>query len=88
MPSRPAPATPAELWLVQVGSYRSEAQANQARARADLLGVVAHLRAAMVDGQLWYRVRIGPVAGEDKATALRDKLKAGGMPAIAFKRGN
>lgn len=81
-----SPTSPAEPWLVQLGSYRSEQQANQARAKADLLGVVAHLRAAMVDGHLWYRVRIGPVAGEDKAVALRDNLRASGFKAFAFKQ--
>lgn len=73
-------------WLVQVGSYRSRTEADRARARVDLMGVVAHTEAASIDGQTWYRVRIGPVDNQRHAEALRERLKANGVTSMLVKQ--
>ncbi|HEU0196895.1 MAG TPA: SPOR domain-containing protein [Nevskiaceae bacterium] len=72
-------------WQIQVGAYRSEGEANRVRARVDLLGSVAHLEAVAIRGQVWYRVRIGPVAGQAKAQALSQRLKTNGIPALVIR---
>lgn len=87
-PTTHAASTPAtaDRWLVQVGSYRSRAEADRARARVDLMGVVAHTEAASVNGKTWYRVRIGPVNGQKHAQALRQRLQANGVETMLVQQ--
>lgn len=78
-----APANTA--WVIQVGSYRTAEEAERVRARLALLGTVARTETASVNGETWYRVRIGPLDNE-RAQALRSRLQANGVNAIVMKQ--
>ncbi len=81
-PPRPAPGTtsnPAAGWAVQVGSYASAAEAD-ARIQALLAdGFAAYRLDAFVDGQNWYRVRVGgfptEIEAETQLGLLRKKVQ-------------
>lgn len=63
-----------ESYILQVGSFRSSADAEQMKARLALLGSVARIQTVTVDDQTWHRVRIGPFTGARKADEMRRML--------------
>ena len=63
-----------DSYILQVGSFRNQADAEQMKARLALLGSVATVQTVTVNGQTWHRVRIGPFAGARKADEIRRML--------------
>lgn len=65
---------PSEGWAVQVASYPTseEAQRHLASLKSD--GHNAYLIAALVKGQTWYRVRVGPYSTRDIARSAQASL--------------
>lgn len=80
-----APATGAESYLLQVGSFRSAADADQLKARLALMGIVAQVQSVTVNGTTWHRVRVGPVPGAAEADAMRRRLRDGGIDSLVMK---
>jgi DedD protein len=80
-PSGDAPATAlaanrAGGWAVQLGAFKSEAEANKLRDRIRAVGVAAFTdRTGIGDDALW-RVRAGPFAERSTAETTRNSLKA------------
>jgi DedD protein len=80
-PTADAPATAlaadrAGGWAVQLGAFKSEAEANKLRARVRAVGVAAFIdRTGAGDDVLW-RVRAGPFAERSTAETTRNSLKA------------
>ena len=76
--AEPAPATAAKTdqdrYILQVGSFRSAADAEQMKARLALLGFMATVQTVTVNDQTWHRVRIGPFEGARKADEMRRML--------------
>lgn len=71
---RPAGAPSATgTMYVQAGSFTSAENAERLRQRVQAHGRV-HVSAIRVNGQNFYRVRIGPVASSDEATRLRERI--------------
>ena len=63
-------------WAVQLGAFKSEAEANKLRDRVRGAGVAAFVdRTGSADAQMW-RVRAGPYAERAGAEAARGSLKA------------
>lgn len=61
---------------IQVGSYQSEDEANQMRAKWKKKGYSAFVTSGEVPGRgIWYRVRIGKFGTKSEANAYLDKLK-------------
>lgn len=86
---KPLPANLAApgAYVVQIGAYRTRAQAERARASVALLGVEAHTEQVTLSaGDIWYRVRVGPEASLDKAQATVNLLHANGAKAILIKQ--
>lgn len=55
---KPAQAGP---YILQVGSFRSHAEADSLKARLALVGVEASIQAVIISAdETWYRVRVGP----------------------------
>ena len=83
----PAPATAAQTngkWVVQVGSYGSQANADKVVATLKQHGIHASVSHFSKSGHTYYRVRVGPYverADADKALAAVAKA-AGGKPAV------
>jgi cell division protein FtsN len=76
----PAPATSAgpNSYILQVGSFRSNADAEKLKAQLALLGIQTSIQTVTIDsGQTYHRVRTGAYARPD-ANAVRAKLQSNG----------
>ena len=91
--SKPAPAQPAaksagRAYLLQAGSFKSEAEADKRRAAILMLGMpVKVVKVPVKPGEAWYRVVVGPFAGQDAATTARASLKASGLNSLPINKG-
>jgi cell division protein FtsN len=82
------PATVAagtDSYLLQVGSFKSVAEADQMKAQLALSGIEANVRSVTVNDATWYRVRVGPVQGAVKADEIRMTLQANGIDSLVMK---
>jgi cell division protein FtsN len=88
IPEPPANAVTAdsqESYILQVGSFRSSADAEQMKARLALLGSIARIQTVTVDDQTWHRVRIGPFIGARKADEVRRMLSDNQIDTLVMK---
>jgi cell division septation protein DedD len=69
-----APAPPAEGWAVQIASFPRPEEAEERLLSLRAAGHSAYLVQALVKGQTWYRVRIGPYGSTAKAGQARVEL--------------
>jgi cell division protein FtsN len=87
--AEPAPATTAnnnqDRYILQVGSFRSAADAEQMKARLALLGSMATVQTVTVNDQTWHRVRIGPFEGARKADEMRRMLSDNKIDTLVMK---
>jgi cell division protein FtsN len=72
-------------YILQVGSFRNAADAEQMKARLALLGSIATVQTVTVDGQTWHRVRIGPFEGARKADEVRRMLSDNQIDTLVMK---
>lgn len=90
--SKPAPAqpeaAPAEAaYLLQAGSFRSEAEADKRRATILMLGMpVKVVKVGTTPEDTWFRVVVGPFKGKAAAEAARTTLKGSGVDALPPRR--
>lgn len=68
------PASAVEGWIVQLGSFSSQANAEELVARLRKQAYQVFVEKAVQGGQTIYRVRIGPQRQRADAEAIRDKL--------------
>ena len=52
-----------QTYILQVGSFRSSADADKMRAELILLGLDVFIKVIEKDGQTWHRVLVGPING-------------------------
>lgn len=71
-------------WL-QAGSFRSEAQADNLKARLILSGLPVRVVRARVKGRIWYRVRIGPYRDNAGLTRAKRKLRQQKIQAVVIR---
>ncbi len=71
-------AKPASLWVVQVGSFSKQLNAQQYSDKLKAGGFKAYVEDAQTGAGAVYRVRIGPIAGRSEAEAVVKKLKEKG----------
>lgn len=86
----PAPAAvPAAAdgmrYILQAGSFASSADAESLKARIALLGLVARVETAELDGRTVHRVRMGPYATASELAEAKQKLGNGGLEALAIR---
>jgi cell division protein FtsN len=72
-------------YLLQVGSFRELADADQLKARLALLGVVARVQSVTVNDATWHRVRVGPVNSAREADDMRSRLADNGIDSLVMK---
>ena len=72
-------------YLLQVGSFRSAADADRLRASLLLEDFAATTQAVTIDGETWYRVRIGPFDSRRKMDASRARLADQGYRSLMLK---
>lgn len=83
-PAKPAPSKPqGGVWMIQLGSFASEANAQQLQAQVQRTGLPCLIEALEIEGRKVWRVRAGPFANQAEAEAglkrLQASLKLGGM---------
>lgn len=90
-PATPAPATPAPqpaaptpvdtpgMYVLQLGAFTREQEAESLKARLAFVGMNARIQPVRIDRQTWFRVRIGPTSdlnqlNEDRASLQEHKF--------------
>jgi cell division protein FtsN len=72
-------------YLLQAGSFESNADAENLKARIALSGEPARVEEAQVDGKTMYRVRLGPYENTQAASAAQSALASQGINANRIK---
>lgn len=88
-PTKPASISrPKGRYVIQAGSFRNHAEADQRKASlALLLGITAHIETATgPNNATWHRVRIGPLEDFNRAQTMRQRLQKNNIQAIIVKR--
>ena len=81
-PERAAVSGPA--YVLQVGSYRSTAEADQIRARLARAGISAQVQRVVEGSSTWNRVRIGPLSDAELAR-VRERLRTANLHALVIR---
>ena len=81
----PATVSAQESYILQVGSFRNTADAEQMKAQLALLGSMATVQTVTVNSQTWHRVRIGPFKGARKADEMRRMLSDNQIDTLVMK---
>jgi cell division septation protein DedD len=91
VPPAPAAASSSGGYVLQIGAYKSESEANGAwhsyQAKHPITGGYNSdvKQVDLGDKGVWYRLRIGSFADKDAATAFCDKLKSDGATCFPTK---
>ena len=72
-------------YILQVGSFRENSDAEQMKARLALLGISARVQPVTVNGATWHRVRVGPLNGARQADTMRNQLANNGIDSLVMK---
>lgn len=63
-------------YIIQVGSFRKDEDADTRKAQLALLGIVSTIQTVTINGtETWHRVRIGPLKGGDPLIQVRNLLQ-------------
>ena len=73
-------------YMLQVGAFGGQSDAESTKARLALLGINAHVESAPIgEHKIIYRVRIGPYVSSKELSKTRQKLTDSGVHAIAIE---
>jgi len=73
-------------YILQVGSFRNEADADRMRANLGLAGFESRIqRVSIDDGQTYYRVRVGPIENPEELARTRDRLEDQGIEPLLIR---
>ncbi len=72
-------------YLLQAGAFRNDRQADDLKARIAMLGLVGRVETVQTAAGTMHRVRLGPYASASALEAAKQKLSAGGLPAVAIR---
>jgi cell division protein FtsN len=81
-PPAAAKVTRPGIYVLQIGASHSEPAADSVRDRLRKMGFDAKVQRAATDGDVWYRVRIGPISSLDELNKTRRDLQAGGVDSV------
>ncbi len=76
------PKLSARRYLLQVGSVRTEAEADALKAKLAFLGLQAQVSHVKIKGVDWYRVRLGPFSNPAEVQKMRKRLAEKGYKAL------
>nr|WP_320017458.1 SPOR domain-containing protein [uncultured Desulfobacter sp.] len=82
----PAPAPAHGAYTIQVASYKTLDDALAQMVILDKKGIAAYRASAKVNGNTWYRVRIGTFADYKAARVRLEKLAGSGVTGIVIKK--
>ncbi|MGY0613051.1 MULTISPECIES: SPOR domain-containing protein [unclassified Luteimonas] len=80
-----APAADGARYILQAGSFASNSDAEALKARIAMLGLVARVETAEIDGRAMHRVRMGPYGTASELAEAKQKLGNGGLEALAIR---
>ena len=85
-PDAQAPAmAPGGSFLIQVGSFKDRAGADQQKANLALLGIESRIEKVTIDNkQTWYRVRIGPEKDQRRVETILARLEENDIKATVM----
>lgn len=87
-PASAAPPDGGQAYLLQAGSFQDYDDADRMKASLALLGIEAHIqKVELTGGEIWHRVRIGPIADRNRINAIRARLVSNEIESILLKRG-
>lgn len=82
----PAAAVSRGKYLLQVGSFRSLADADRLKAKLAFLGLEGSIQTILIDEkETWHRVRVGPYTARNQLEEARAMLKANKYDALLLK---
>ncbi|MGI4855770.1 MAG: SPOR domain-containing protein [Janthinobacterium lividum] len=84
-PPAAAPGDANTGYLLQVGAYRTETDADQQRARLALMGYDAHVTRRDSGAVTFFRVRVGPFAKFDDMNSVRQRLSGAGVDTAVIR---
>ena len=83
---RPPPASPKEVYFLQVAAFQNPSDADNMKAKLALAGIEAQLQTATLpDGKVWHRVRVGPFSSQEDLAKSRAALKENSIEANLIK---
>ena len=84
-PDAAAPALSPGRYLIQVGSFKERAEADQQKANLALLGIESRIEKVTIDNdQTWYRVRIGPERDQRRVETILARLEENDIKALVM----
>lgn len=79
-------AEPTASYMIQVGSFKKQSDADGFRAKLALLGIESKVQTVTIDNKdTWHRVQIGPIAGRDKADTLQKQLRQNDIDSLLLR---
>jgi cell division protein FtsN len=78
------PASSGPSYVLQIGSYRSTAEADEVRARLARAGISAQVQRIVEGSSAWNRVRIGPLSDPELAR-VREQLRTANVHALVIR---
>jgi cell division protein FtsN len=89
-PAAPTPAPPVavagdEVLMLQVGAFRSAADAEGLKAQLALKGMQAGIESANIKGEAYHRVRLGPYRSIEQLQSVRSRLKGSGYDSVVVR---
>lgn len=83
--ARPRPVETPGSYLLQAGSFSAAADADRLQASLALLGFESHVQRVKLDGQMFHRVRIGPIGDADTVKRAQRRLRDAGIDPLLMQ---
>jgi cell division protein FtsN len=83
--ARPRPAATPGSYLLQAGSFSAAADADRMKANLALLGFESHVQRVTIDGDVFNRVRIGPIADLEAVKRTQRQLRTAGYDTMLMQ---
>jgi cell division septation protein DedD len=72
-------------YFLQVGSYRSETEAERVRAQLGRQDISASVQRVALDADVWFRIRVGPIKDLNQLNRLRQQLRAADIDSLVIR---
>lgn len=73
------------IYFLQVGSYKSQDEAERVRAQLARQDITANVQRVAVDADVWHRVRIGPIRDLAQLNRTRQQLQAADRDTLVIR---
>ncbi len=73
------------IYVLQVGSFKSEKEADTLKARLALMGVETNIEVVTVNSATWHRVRVGPSKDKNRLLTTQTRLRSEKMDSVLLK---